>query len=378
MQEIREGAMKKASRFCVYVLLTAFLTGLPLVGVWLAGKPVGRYLEFPPTTRYVEPAAFSMPVFVVSSALTVIVVLPFIMRVLLARCVAKPERNGRQPFPWWGWAGLLLTAGGWILAWTRFEWFASCQLYTFAPIWFGFIIVLNALKAARTGHCLLLDRPARFLALFPASAVFWWFFEYLNRFVQNWYYQGSDGIGPLQYFLVGSIHFSTVLPAVISIYDLLDSFPNAAAGMDNFVKIEVRATRALAAVSFGLSCMGLAAIGVWPEALFPLLWLSPLIIIASLQRLGGRSTLFAAVRYGSWRRIYLLALAALICGFFWEMWNYHSLARWVYAVPYVGRFRVFEMPILGYAGYLPFGLECGIVADMVLGKGGRGGFFWAP
>jgi hypothetical protein len=61
----------------------------------------------------------------------------------------------------------------------------------------------------------------------------------------------------------------------------------------------------------------------------------------------------------------LLAISALLCGFFWEMWNYRSLAKWIYAVPYVNRFHLFEMPILGYAGYLPFGMECAVVADAI-------------
>ena len=49
------------------------------------------------------------------------------------------------------------------------------------------------------------------------------------------------------------------------------------------------------------------------------------------------------------------ALAGLFCGFFWELWNAHSLARWEYTIPWVDRFHLFEMPLLGYAGYLPFG-----------------------
>ena len=54
----------------------------------------------------------------------------------------------------------------------------------------------------------------------------------------------------------------------------------------------------------------------------------------------------------------LPAIAALICGVLWELWNYRSLARWEYTIPFVQRFEVFEMPLLGYAGYLPFGLVC--------------------
>lgn len=31
--------------------------------------------------------------------------------------------------------------------------------------------------------------------------------------------------------------------------------------------------------------------------------------------------------------------------------------KWKYNVPYVGFLKIFEMPILGYFGYLPFALE---------------------
>jgi hypothetical protein len=49
--------------------------------------------------------------------------------------------------------------------------------------------------------------------------------------------------------------------------------------------------------------------------------------------------------------------AGLVCGFFWEMWNFWSLPQWYYTVPHVGFGKVFAMPILGYGGYLPFALE---------------------
>ena len=51
------------------------------------------------------------------------------------------------------------------------------------------------------------------------------------------------------------------------------------------------------------------------------------------------------------------------------MWNIHSLAKWIYEVPLVGRFKIFEMPVLGYAGYLPFGLECYVIAKLFMRRG---------
>jgi hypothetical protein len=68
---------------------------------------------------------------------------------------------------------------------------------------------------------------------------------------------------------------------------------------------------------------------------------------------------------GDWSGAVGAALAAIICGGFWEMWNYFSLAKWEYSIPLVHRFKIFEMPLLGYAGYLPFGLECVVIGDML-------------
>ena len=52
-----------------------------------------------------------------------------------------------------------------------------------------------------------------------------------------------------------------------------------------------------------------------------------------------------------------LALGALVCGFFWELWNFYSYPKWTYHTPGVEFLHVFEMPLLGFLGYPPFGLE---------------------
>ena len=57
-------------------------------------------------------------------------------------------------------------------------------------------------------------------------------------------------------------------------------------------------------------------------------------------------------------------IAALICGLFWETWNFYSLPKWLYSVPLVHRFLIFEMPLLGFSGYLPFGLLCVSISEM--------------
>jgi hypothetical protein len=62
------------------------------------------------------------------------------------------------------------------------------------------------------------------------------------------------------------------------------------------------------------------------------------------------------------------------------MWNFYSLAKWKYSIPFVHRFEIFEMPVLGYFGYLPFGLECAVIGDWLqeLLKRNRGGLAARP
>lgn len=344
-----------------FVALVAF----PLAGVVLDGQQLSRYLEFPPVTRYVEHAGFSWPVFGVVAGIIVAVVLTFDVRVFRQRQKEKALRGSARRFPWWGWLGVLTGSVAWVLAWSRFSWFAPLQRFTFSPLWFSYIVVVNALTWRRTGHCMLKDRPRFFLLLFPVSAAFWWAFEYLNRFVQNWYYVGAAGLTAWQYFLFATLPFSTVLPAVLGTFELLRSVPRAGAGLESFLPVSIGKPRTAAVAVLAASCLGMAGIGVWPDILFPLLWVSPLFVLTALQVLRGRTTVFSRITRGDWRYVYLAAMAALICGGFWEMWNACSFAQWRYAIPYVGRFRIFEMPVLGYAGYLPFGLECAVVGDLL-------------
>jgi hypothetical protein len=348
------------------LVLLVMLLGLPLLGIIAAGMPVDPYLEFPPRTRYVTRPPFSWPVFWGLAALTAAAIAPFVYRGITAK-PAPPERpEGRdRPFPWWGWAGVAVCCGTWILAWNRFPWLGALQSHTFAPLWLGYILAVNGLVFRRTGRSPLTHHTRAYLSLFPISALFWWFFEYLNRFVQNWHYVGEP-FDAWSYFWYATLPFSTVLPAVLATRAWIRSFSWPEAKFRGFLPVRVRHPRGLAWGVLALAGAGLACIGVLPGALFPLLWISPLLILISLETLFSERHVFSPVTRGAWDGVVTAALAALICGFFWEMWNVYSHARWVYSIPYVHRFQLFEMPILGYAGYLPFGLECVAVAELFL------------
>ena len=370
------------------------LLGLPLLGLILRGVPLAPYLEFPPLTPYVAHAPFSWPHFLALAAGLAVVLAPFVWRWFTGRSagvppaaspprsagvppapLAPPERGrpARCPFPSWGWLGLGLIAIFWFLAWTRLPAFAPLQRHTFTPLWLGYILVVNALVVRRTGTCRLTAAPGAFLALFPLSAAFWWTFEYLNRFVQNWVYVGVEDFTPGQYVLLAALSFSTVLPAVLSTRDLLLTCPTLTAPFAAWRPVHLPGPRTASCASFAAllaAAVSLALIGVYPDYLFGLLWIAPLLLLVALQSLAGRAHVFTPLRTGDWRGVVTAALAALVCGVFWELWNWHALAKWTYAVPLVQRFHLFEMPLLGYAGYLPFGLECVAVGEGLLVVGG--------
>jgi len=47
--------------------------------------------------------------------------------------------------------------------------------------------------------------------------------------------------------------------------------------------------------------------------------------------------------------------------------NYLSYPKWVYHVPFVDFLHIFEMPLIGYLGYLPFSLELFALYHLVTG-----------
>ncbi len=351
------------------IILTIMLIGLPLAGVIYSGHDIYNYLEFPPKTRYVAHAPFSFPVFLGLGLFILVMILPLLYRTGL-HIIAKSTENkkGASSFPWWGYTGALMGCVSWILAWTRFEWFSCLQLHTFLPLWLSYILVVNALTKRRKGSCLMTRQPCAFLSLFPVSAAFWWFFEYLNRFVQNWYYVEVSRFTPLEYFLLASASFSTVLPAVLSTREYLLSFPFFEKAFGTYVGTNTKSAKLLACIFFIISGIGLACIGLFPSYLYPLLWVSPLIIIVSLQVMANEKHILSDLSEGRWTIVIASAVSALICGFFWEMWNYFSMAKWIYSIPFVQRFHLFEMPLLGYVGYLPFGLECAVVGEILTPK----------
>jgi hypothetical protein len=257
--------------------------------------------------------------------------------------------------------GVALVAVFWFASWTHLGFMGS---YAFFPQWLGYILVADACVAWRRGDSLLTHDPGEFVALFILSAPVWWLFEGLNNFVLNWHYIDTVDFSFWRMLLVGTLDFSTVIPAVFETAALISTF--------QFVE-RLRTHRRFAISSrlaWGLMYAGafsLAAVVLVPQYAFPLAWVWLVLIVDPLNYLRGRASLLGQISRGDWRSVLTLALATVICGFFWEMWNYFAMPKWFYTVPFVGFLKVFEMPLLGYGGYWPFAWELYALYHLVWG-----------
>ncbi len=72
---------------------------------------------------------------------------------------------------------------------------------------------------------------------------------------------------------------------------------------------------------------------------------------------------------GRWGRMLALFAGGALCGLLWEFWNYWALSKWTYRLPFLGALedvRYFEMPLLGFLGFLPFAVECWVVLNVII------------
>lgn len=264
-------------------------------------------------------------------------------------------------FPTHGHAGVVLVLLLWALNWTL----PGLRTHLlFFPLWLGYCLTVDGLAVASRGSSLLTRSRAGYVSLFLVSAPAWWLFEAINLRTHNWLYLGREQFSDLEYFLLASLSFSTVIPAVFGTAEWVRGWSwieRLASGP----KLAGPGHRR--AFMFVSGWLGLALLLLWPRYFFPLVWVSIWLILEPINAWRGHPTLLGPLERGDWRPLLSMALGGLMCGFFWELWNLHAYPKWTYRVPYVDFLRVFEMPLLGYLGYIPFAFELYALYHLVSG-----------
>ncbi len=268
---------------------------------------------------------------------------------------AASTARARPRFPLYGVAGVAVLLIGTALFIARWR---PVTLY-FTPIaWTGYILLADAIVARRLGTSLIQGRPREALLMLPWSLVAWVMFEFYNLRLHNWHYAGVPESFAAQ-MLLGAWSFATVFPGVLETVDLLGSF-----GL--FRGARIRPWQPRRATLYALMAAGATMLIVpvlMPEAvaryLFGAVWLGFILLLDPFNHLRGGRSLIGEWAEGRLRLTLTLLLAGVVTGLLWEGWNYWAAARWVYTVPPPLGWgpRIFEMPPLGFLGFLPFAIE---------------------
>jgi hypothetical protein len=218
---------------------------------------------------------------------------------------------------------------------------------------------------ARGGQSIVIDRMGwSFVLLFLLSIPLWWFFEGMNAIVRNWHYHLARPITSLHYFVQASVDFSIVIPAVLSTTFLLTTVFEGRSVTWLRWRPKVTVPALVSSVLVGVGCFAL--LPLLPNETFPLVWIAPILILEPIAYAVGFPSLLKDIERNGWSRTCAIMMATIITGFWWEMWNYYSLPKWSYTIPYGGFWKIFEMPFLGYFGYPFFGLVVFSYASLAL------------
>ncbi len=262
----------------------------------------------------------------------------------------KPEVYS---FKLYGWIGIIIMI---VSEFLLFENNSFIERW-FTPImWSGYILFIDALIFKLKGNSLLQNRFSQFLFMLPYSVGCWLIFEAYNLHLQNWEYIGLPENLLVRYFAYGWA-FATIFPGVLLTSELIDI-------SDIFGRIKVKTFKFKRSTLYSIMAVGLLFLIVpvfVPQNiavfLFAPVWMGFVFFLDPINSFTGANSLFKELENGRLNKLLSLFLAGLICGFIWEFWNYWASSKWIYIFPYLREPKLFEMPLIGFLGFLPFAVE---------------------
>lgn len=359
-----------------YLLFTMFgIIIIPYIGAYihLHGDFNKDYFDFPALQPEELFTDFSFPVFWTVAIIFAITLLLYFFPSLFGFKKAEDNHSPSRPsvaFPKWFWGGLGVWSISFIFLIGHFtspKWFLN---WAYIPLYWGFTFMLDGIVYKRTGGKSIFNNdPQELIGIGVASVSGWLIFEYLNFFVlEYWYYPIGNKIPDDEFCTYAIFASSALLPLCFEWYSLFNTFPSFVNKYKNGIKITFG--KPFQVMLLILSFAGLFFMPFYPTYLCPVIWLSPLIILTVELDLFNIWTPFSPIKKGNWTPALFMALTYLVEGFLLEGQNYISATHingiphtdypgyWVYNVPFINRFHVFEMPVVGFYGYLPFGIYC--------------------
>jgi hypothetical protein len=230
--------------------------------------------------------------------------------------------------------------------------------WTTPVCWWGFILVVDAWIYRRKGTSLLTARRELLALQCILSVAFWCLFEAYNRLMPGWRYLNLEEWLPLR-FVGYAVSFATIMPAMFLVAEWLQSHGVFATARLPALRWSERSLRIV-------MVMGVAACVLPPwfppsisRYLWALVWVGWWLMLEPINYRRAMPSLFRDWERGDWSRTLQLATAGAVCGLLWEFWNMWAHTRWEYTFlpPDRAGYQYFEMPLVGFPGFLPFALD---------------------
>lgn len=235
--------------------------------------------------------------------------------------------------------------------------------YFFPIVWWGFILLIDAIVFKLQKNSLISTRFSTFISLVIISAPLWYIFDLYNLFFySNWQY--VIGIPNLLRPAFGMISFATVFPAIFETADFLKALHLERYAADYVEKKKIKIPKIRIKINkillFSMIILGLVCLIIpftMPKSPLALLgWVGFFLLLDPINYMHNDPSIISYIKKRKFLTPLAYFIAGYICGFFWEFWNYWARTKWYYTVPHLGP-KIFEMPILGYLPYGFFALE---------------------
>jgi hypothetical protein len=305
------------------------------------------------------------------------------------------------------------------------QWVYRWAARLITPIcWTGYLLLFDGLLTAlawrrgEAGGCVR-RRPWLFAVTYITSIWVWCFFDWVNfGFLRAWFYHGIPP-WPVMRYVGYFVAFGAISPAMflaaqyfqrlglwrlnttasprvnhrvawalllvniaicagpVNIWAMRSiesagwsQFGWTAGLLLGFPMIVLVLTRSLLPTSLAT---GLAFM-VWPflvqaPVACMTLWVALVFLLDPINAWFGRPSILRDWQAGRWGRTVALMAGGALCGLLWEFWNYWAVTKWTYHLPFLGpleQYRYFEMPLVGFLGFLPFAIECWVALQLLL------------
>ncbi len=191
------------------------------------------------------------------------------------------------------------------------------------------------------------------VALGMAGAACGWLMSYLNHYAESWLLPAAlDVMG----MLILTALFAVLIPCISGVRTLLAGLPGVLQKLARLPALPALSAQHVVNWLAPIALLGLIGGAAWPGQLFWLMWLSPLLLLVTLQGLWHERSIFAELATGDWGRVLCAALSGvLVC----------NVA--VLAFQLGGGTLIVQLPNLAFAqlGYALFGLLSLQLADVI-------------